>query len=265
MRKKQTLNKSQKKRIIKWDIPHLLYLLENRYSVSALHLMTPDFSSKGGYLVFNGKTGFPLLMGKDFFGVLVVLRALEMEQALSVREFIDDYFQKLFLYRGGIEKIESFRASPFSLENAKRQSKNTSLCGSAPSLLVKAGSKPRGDIYSKIYFSSEENKKLSTDPFPLLLQRKKRECLLKEAHDIYLKTKAFAFLSTEDLKWENGVFQKMEDVFLCVPSFSGLSLFQKEVLIQSLLKKELPGPLVVGIHKEEELPLKWQKLFPAIL
>ena len=223
MRQKQTLNESQKKRIIKWDIPHLLCLLENQYSFSVVHLMTPAFFSKDGWLVFNGKTGFPLLMEKDFFGVLIILQALEGEQARSIRDFIDSYFRDLFLYRNQM------------------------------------------NIHSKTRFSSKEDKKLSTDRFPLLLQRKKRESLLREAHDIYLQTPAFAFLNTEDFKWEEGVFEEMEDIFLCVPSFSRLSLFQKKLLIQSLLKKELPGPLVVGIHKEDDLPLKWQKLFQAIL
>ncbi len=245
MRQRQTLSDNQKKRIIQWDIPHLLALLENRYSFSVMHLMTPVLSFLNrcpggqdrpgqewpsyalpfsrGCLVFNGKTGFPILMGKDSFGVIIVLRALAMEEAQSVRDFIDSYFQKLFLYR------------------------------------------TRTGIHSPVCFSAEENKKLSSDHFPLLLQRKKKDSLLKEAHDIYLKTKAFAFLNTEDLKWEEGVFQEMEDVFLCVPSFPRLSLFQKTVLIQSLLKKELPGPLVVGIQEEEDLPRKWQKLFPAIL
>ena len=140
MRQKQrkTLTDSQKKRIIQWDIPHLVYLLEEQYQLSVMHLITPVFfplsenddfhhvesssSNKKifkdlsglesrdlgscfhrrGWLEFNGKTGFPVFLGTDSFGLLIFFDALSTDKAHRVRIFIDNYFQKLF--KGGADR-----------------------------------------------------------------------------------------------------------------------------------------------------------------
>ena len=217
----EALKNIQKTRIINWEIPYLIFILEKKYKVASIQIVdSPSFSDYGNsWFSFDGNTGFPLFMGDIFLGVLICFQALESSKAQEVKRFIDNYLQKVLF------KI-SWEENSSSLVKGK-----------------KTAARNRRIVY------------------PLLLERETKTELLKLAYNMYLKSSCFAFLNTEDLKWERGIFRQMKGVFVCVPSFQQLSFSQKEILIQDLSKKPLSCHLVLGIREKEALPSEWKKLF----
>lgn len=209
----------QRTRVINWEIPYLILILEERYQMTFMQVVDSpvflDYENK--WFSFDSNTGFPLFMEDIFLGVLICFQSLESAKAQEIKSFIDDYLQKVLL------KISLEEHSPYKEE-----------------IVSLTREKP---------------------VYPLLLERGKKEEMLKLAYDMYLKSSCFAFVNTEDLKWEKGIFRQMKGVFICIPSFQQLTGFQKNILIQELLKKPLSYHLVLGIREREALPSKWRKLF----
>ena len=281
-RKNKTLSKGQKKRIVQWEIPHLICALEKKYQISTMHLITPSAFSvyKMGWLVFNGKTGFPIFIGENYFGILICFHVLSEFKARQIRMFIDCYFQKMFLKNQLMSNREnmsfSFEASSSDNPDAAfSERKNTPPPPYEEEKTVLGKKLLAGEQFvdssspSSSFFHRKKKKRglLEVTPgfFPLLLKGKNGEDLLKTAHEFYLKTSSFAFLNTEDFIWKEGVLQEMKEVFVFVPSFHCLSSFQKRVLIQGLLEQKLNCYLVVGLKEKENLPNKWQALFSCVL
>ena len=252
------LNDSQKKRIIQWEIPHLISVLKSEYAISAMHLISPGFFSpihKQDWLAFDRKTGFPLFVGEHSLGVLICFNVLNYLQAKKIRNYINIYFEKLFLK---FVSDEYSVPSPLSVLD-KLSLPDFALSSEKNYYFLFDKEKKVEEILSSV------KEKTGRSFFPLLLKQGKKEDLLKQAHELYLKTSSFAFLNTEDLNWKEGVFQEMSGVFVCVPFFHQLSDFQKKVLNQDLLQKKLSCHLVMGIQKEEELPEEWKNLFRCVL
>ena len=266
-KKKETteLNPVQRKRIIHWEISHLIKTIKLEYGIPSLHLITSDFLPvicKKECLFFNGKTGFPIFIGENPLGVLVCLNRLSSFKVQQIKKYIDVYLERIFLKfirnEGGIYLSDqpadtgtlSFSdfvlsdTSDFSflLDNGKKFDNNE---------------KKENGKYSRQADNHNEEKSF----FPLLLKQENKEEILKTAHELYLKTSSFAFLNTDDLKWKEGIFREMNGIFVCVPSFHQLSVLQKDILMQDISKKHLSCPLVVGVQKKENIPTKWRDLF----
>ena len=279
------LSDSQKKRIIQWEIPHLIAVFKSEYEISAMHLISPAFFSpvhKTDWLTFDGKTGFPVFAGKNSLGVLICFNALNYLQAQNIRNYINVHLEKVFLkFISGRDSLsvsaQSSVLDELSLPDFALSSdqdfhflfdKERRIEEVSSTLNPKSVSSPNSEENNKQREISDRisiKDKAAPSFFPLLLKQGKKEDLLKQAHELYLRTSSFAFLNTEDLNWKKGVFQEMNGVFVCVPFFHQLSDFQKKILIQDLLKDKLSCRLVMGIQKEEELPANWKDLFRCVL
>jgi hypothetical protein len=256
---KKKLSHIQKKRIVQWEIPHLLEVLKKEYALSAMHLMSSaSFSSihKTDWLTFDGKTGFPIFVGQHSLGVLICFKALNDLKAREVRKHINAYLEEVFLGFISDEKTSSVQADLSGFDNL---SLPDFALTEEPEFSFLLNNENRGEEV----VGEEDKTDLSL--FPLLLKKGKKEDLLKQAHELYLKTSSFAFLNTEDLNWKKGVFHEMKGVFVCVPFFHQLSDFQKKILIQDLLRDSLSCRLVMGIQEGEELPTEWKNLFCSVL
>ena len=97
--------------------------------------------------------------------------------------------------------------------------------------------------------------------FPFLVESQPEEKLLKIAYQLYLKSSCFAFLRVEDLEWKDNIFQELKGVFLCIPAFHSLSVFQKKIFLRALREKKLSGPVVLGVRKKNSLSPQYHKLF----
>ena len=250
----KTLSRNQKKRILQWEIPHLISLLKKEYGISTMYLISSALFTavhKTNWLVFDGKTGFPVFVGEKPIGVFICFSTLNHCQAQQIRKYINMYFEKVFLRcmsDADSEPLKSFELNKLSLPDFAFSSER--------------------DFY--FFFDEKRKTKKVTSKenrfvFPLLLKQGKKEDLLKKAHELYLNTSSFAFLNTEDLNWKKGVFQEMSGVFVCVPFFHQLSSLQKKILSQDLLKNQLSCRLVMGVRKKEELPEEWKDLFSCVL
>ena len=217
----EALRDIQRTRVINWEIPYLIFVLEKKYQITSIQIIdSPSFLDyENNWFSFDGNTGFPLFMGDVFLGVLICFQALESSKAQAVKRFIDNYLQKV-LFKISLE------------ENSPSLAKGKKLAAHSHRIT-----------------------------YPLLLEQATKKELLKLAYNMYLKSSCFAFLNTEDLKWEKGIFQQMKGVFVCIPSFQQLSFSHKEILIQDLSKKSLSCHLVLGIQEKEALPSEWRKLF----
>ena len=99
-----------------------------------------------------------------------------------------------------------------------------------------------------LHFNEKEELK-----FPVLVKKDTEQEVLKTAHDLYLKSSAFMFLTGEELNWKPDVFKNTEGIFICIPSFHKLTYEQKEILINHLsLSSDML--LVLGIADEGLLP-----------
>ena len=96
--------------------------------------------------------------------------------------------------------------------------------------------------------------------FPILVRQDTEEDVLKLAHDLYLQSSDFAFLTGDELQWTENIFKKMDGIFLCIPSFHKLSNVQKEILISNLPFLQ-SSSVVLGICANEELPSEIQDTF----
>ena len=262
--KKKTLSKAQKKRIIQWEIPHLISLIAKEHKVVFAHLILPLFTSayQKDWFAFGRKLAFPLFLEEQFLGILLCSRSLSVHSARKIRISIDHYLQKQ------IEK-------PFSLYRSSH-AEETNKLNRLLFQLEKTGGKQikrQEDFLESTIVASRSYREKGANQihektdqyFPLLLRQNKKEEVLKIAHDLYLKTTDFAFLNTEDLKWKKKVFQEMQGVFVCVPSFRDLSPFQKKVLKEDLVSKKLSCKLVLGFSKKDLTPKQWLTLFPSVL
>ncbi len=246
--KKEVLGKNQKKRMIQWEIPHLMGLLKKKWNLSSIHLITAPFPVlyERDWFFLEGKVGFPLFSGKNFFGVLICFRSGRREKKLS---FVFPSFKEMTISERGEGNGRAFK--PFLKENPRPSEVRT---------FIDCYLQSR-DFLSRDYKKTEITpKKMNKELFPLLLPKNKKSELLKMAHNLYLKTSAFAFLNTEAFKWKKGIFQEMNGVFVCIPSFEELSDFQKKVLRQDL-KKNCPSFLVMGFRKT--LPEEWVSIFKS--
>lgn len=246
----EVLRDSQKKRMIKWEIPHLMGLLKKKWQLASMHLITAPFPIlyQRDWFFLDGKLGFPLFAGNQFFGVLICFRPGSENFLFSGGDFKEVAFSKEVKEELELGKnifpreirifIDRYLQSLTFLESDQKNLEAKKL----PAIL-------------------SPGEKINKELFPVLLRKNKKEELLKMAHDLYLNTSAFAFLNTEDFKWKKGVFREMNGVFVCIPSFKELSDFQKTVLKQALLKKSLPSFLVMGFPEKEKLPKEWTSLF----
>ena len=104
-------------------------------------------------------------------------------------------------------------------------------------------------------------KKQNSQPvFPILIQKNKEEEILKTAHDLYLKSSELAFLNGNELQWTDNVFNKIEGLFICIPSFYNLAGFQKNILINSL-PILTSAVLALGQPVDQELPEEVRTVF----
>ena len=234
-------------------------VLKKEYALSAMHLMSSAAFSpiyKTDWLIFDGKTGFPVFAGQHSLGVLICFKALNDLKAREVRNYINVYLEKVFLQFISDEKVSSVQADSPVFNDLSLP--DFALSDEREFSFLLNNEKREKEV-------SREEDKTDLSLFPLLLKKGKKEDLLKQAHELYLKTSSFAFLNTEDLNWKKGVFHEMKGVFVCVPFFHQLSDFQKKILIQDLLKDKLSCRLVMGIQEDEELPTKWKDLFCSVL
>lgn len=217
----EALSEIQKTRVINWEIPYLILTLEKKHKIASLQIVDSlsFLDYENSWFSFDGNTGFPLFVGDIFLGVLICFQSLEPSKAQKIKNFIDNYLQKVLL-KISLEENHSF-------------------------------------------FDKDKKTAAKSHPlvYPLLLELETKKDLLKLAYNMYLKSSCFAFLNTEDLKWEKGIFHQMKGVFVCIPSFQQLSFSQKEILIQDLSKKSLCCHLVLGTQEKEALPAMWRKLF----
>ncbi len=227
-------NQSQKKRIIQWEIPHLISVLKKEQGLSLMHMDLPLNlpPATTDSFVFNGHIGFPLFMGVESLGFLVCFNRLNRARQKQIRHWIDKSLQKALLRTSS----DSADITPSSLEQSP--AKKTS---------------PEQTTRNKPGPASSN--------FPMLIRGERPEEMLKTAHKIYLKTPAFAFVNAEDLKWKEGLFQNMKGVFVCVPFFHRLSSAQRQILRTALSCPPLPCRLVMGVRKQDILSDEWQSLF----
>ncbi len=259
-------------------------VLKKEYALSAMHLISPSPFSlvhKKDWLTFAGKTGFPVFAGKHSLGVLICFSALNYLKAQEVRNYINIYLEKVFLQFISNKDSLSVAASSsvpdrlslpdFALSDERDFSFLLDNEKGGEEIQPALHSKNLNTSNSKKLFSRHNKKqkgvtgKTGLSLFPLLLRQGKKEDLLKQAHELYLKTSSFAFLNADDLNWKEGVFHEMNGVFVCVPFFHQLSDVQKKILIQDLLKDTLSCHLVMGVQKDEELPTEWKDLFCCVL
>ena len=108
--------------------------------------------------------------------------------------------------------------------------------------------------------STDRSVKRKKPVFPILVQKNTEEDVLKLAHDLYLQSSDFAFLTGDELQWTEDVFKKMDGIFLCIPSFHKLSNVQKDILINNLPTLQ-SSSVVLGICTNEELPIDIKDTF----
>ena len=221
----KTLSKSQKKRLFQWEIPHLIYTLKKEQGLAFTHLQEPVA------LPPNTTENF-VFNGHICFPLFAGRESLGLLlcfHSLSAK-------QKKQIRR----QIDSF-------------------------LLISIGETLKG-FPTKALCLNQGNQKqrLIEFSFPLLLKSEKQSSILKQAHKIYLKTPSFAFVHADDLKWQKGLFQNMNGVFVCVPFFHKLSDHQKHILEQELSQKNLPCRVVMGLRQKDTLPKKWESFFHQI-
>ena len=108
--------------------------------------------------------------------------------------------------------------------------------------------------------STDRSVKRKKPVFPILVQKNTEEDVLKLAHDLYLQSSDFAFLTGDELQWTEDVFKKMDGIFLCIPSFHKLSNVQKDILINNLPSLQ-SSSVVLGICTNEELPIDIKDTF----
>ena len=96
--------------------------------------------------------------------------------------------------------------------------------------------------------------------FPILVRQKNEEDVLKLAHDLYLQSSDFAFLTGDELQWTDDVFKKMDGIFLCIPAFHKLSSVQKNILLNNLSHLQ-SSSVVLGICADEDLPVDIKDTF----
>ena len=218
---------SQKKRIIQWEIPHLISVLKKEQGLSLMHMDLPLNwpPATTDSFVFNGHIGFPLFIGVESLGFLVCFNRLNMARKKQIRHWIDKGLQKALLNI-----------------NPNGQQADTA--------------QP-----NKISINRKRDKAPFALNFPMLIRSEKPGDMLKIAHKIYLKTPAFAFVNAEALKWKEGMFQNMNGVFVCVPFFHRLSVAQRHILKKALSCPPLPCRLVMGVRKQDVLPAEWPSLF----
>lgn len=103
--------------------------------------------------------------------------------------------------------------------------------------------------------------KLKRYTYPVLIRQKNKKDRFKIAYKLYLKTRCFAFLKTEDFNWKHGVFHELEGVFIYIPCFYKLSTKQKNILNLAILHKSLSCFLVVGVKQTHKLPAELNNSF----
>ena len=280
--KKKVLSLSQKKKFIKWEVPHLMQALKEEHQIITRYL---SFSSKNEVsFIFKGKTFFPLSVGESFLGFLVCVHKLSTLKAQRTESFIHSYLKKAF----AMSFPNSLLKKSLSEENApKKQFKHLEECiEETKELGFLDFAFPEEDF--KFPFEETKNfchksalkevegfpfnkqecfskdlsrvKKHSKMFFPILVKTNQKEEFLKTAYSLYLKSSCFAFLNAEDLEWKEKIFQELNGVFVCIPSFHNLSVFQKEVFLQDLLQKKLSCSIVLGLEKKEGF-MECQNLF----
>ncbi len=267
----QLLSESRKERILRWEIPHLLSVLKKEHGLSFMHLLPSLPLYFEGHLVFEGKTCFPVQGGA--LGHLLCFRALNKEKARQIRAFVDARLQKFF--KALPLKTGALPLKTGALPPKDELSHRSLLNGALPPKdelshrsLLNGVLPPKAELSHRSLLNGALPLKNGVLPplcFPLLLKGGAKSALLKTAHDIYLKTPSFAFLNAEDMIWKKNVFQELQQVFVCVPSFYALSPVQKRILIKALSQKKLSCYLTVGLGEKESLPEKWRALFARAL
>lgn len=301
-KKKKVLSLNQKKRLLKWEIPHLVQALKEEHQVTTIHLMTDLIftSHKTVGFVFDGKTFFPIFVKENFLGLLVCFHSLSAFKIQRIEHFINSYILQVFLKIVSLsdensssildkslssrEKLPKMGNHPESddLKKCKGEAKDPVLDFLDFDLSDEENfyfplnenqeeiKKSISDVKESVFsfrkrkwknLSSENTEKKNKTFFPILVEKEKQNRLLKTAYSLYLKSSCFAFLTAEDFEWKDNIFQELNGIFVCIPSFHNLSFFQKDILTQALLQKKLSCPMVLGVEEKKSLPPDCQKLF----
>ena len=88
---------SQKKRILQWEIPHLIFTFKKEQGLAFTHLSEPVALPLGTTenFVFNGHTSFPLFAGQESLGLLLCFNNLTNKQKKYIRQKIDFHLQNV--------------------------------------------------------------------------------------------------------------------------------------------------------------------------
>ena len=303
-KKKKVLSLNQKKRLLKWEIPHLVQALKEEHQITTIHLMTDLIftSNETAGFVFDGKTFFPVFVRGNFLGLLVCFHSLSAFRVQRIEHFINSYILKVFLKIVSLSEEGSSSVLNKPLSSKEQfpetwdhpESKHLKKCiGEAKNQVLDFLDfelSEEENFYFPFDENQEEMKKSLLDVkestfafrkrkqslknlnpgniekknktfFPVLVEKEQENKLLKTAYSLYLKSSCFAFLTAEDFEWKDNIFQELNGIFVCIPSFHNLSFFQKDILTQALLQKKFSCPMVLGVEEKESLPPDCQKLF----
>ena len=126
------INESDKRRIIQWEIPHFIQLLEREYKVSFAHIITPDYFYKAAFLetkeqfTLERKIIFPFFIGKKFFGVLVCFDPLNYKQRGHISTCINQWLEKIYLKyalnkKHNMKDLKDISSFPLLLKKDKKE------------------------------------------------------------------------------------------------------------------------------------------------
>ena len=126
------INESDKRRIIQWEIPHFIQLLEREYKVSFAHIITPDYFYKAAFLetkeqfTLERKIIFPFFIGKKFFGVLVCFDPLNYKQRGHISTCINQWLEKIYLKyalnkKHNMKDLKDISSFPLLLKKDKKR------------------------------------------------------------------------------------------------------------------------------------------------
>lgn len=243
------LTKGQIEQIIRWWIPSIILMLKKKYEAPVLHFRKLSLTAIKPWVTI-GDTGicFPLGSTNQFsvnkplsppaLGFLMVMSSMETIEADLTKTMIDYYIQSAI---NSVQMITTHNNSQWIIDIPTTNSISKSQLIDKMTLPI-SSQKKTNQIISLKNFTR-----------PLLIQQDTEELVRHKAHDLYLRSSCFAFLTVDELNWQEGMFQKLNGAFICIPSFYQLTTNQKNILQQDL-KNPLPCVLVLGMKVDESPP-----------
>ncbi len=243
------LTKGQIEQIIRWWIPSIILILKKQYETPVLHFRKLSLTAIKPWVTI-GDTGicFPLEMTDNSsvneslsppaLGFLMVMSAIEPTEADLTKATIDYCIQSAIV----------------SVQTTTTHNNNQWITDLPPTHSLPKSQIEYG-INSSIDSQKELNQIISPKDFtrPILIQQDTEELVRHKAHDLYLQSTCFAFLIVDQLNWQEGMFQKLNGAFVCIPSFYQLTTNQQNILRKDL-KDPLPCVLVIGMKADESPP-----------